>query len=60
MWLSRQLENAESIQLQKNRQRYFRCEDVLTALEEYSDIKTTAEQLRIQILDAGVPRSKIS
>ena len=60
MRLSRQLENAESIQLQKNRQRYFRCEDVLTALEEYSDIKTTAEQLRIQILDAGVPRSKIS
>ena len=60
MRLSRQLENAESIQLQKNRQRYFLCEDVLTALEEHSDIKTTAEQLRIQILDAGTPKSKIS
>ena len=60
MRLSRQLENAESIQLQKNRQRYFLCEDVLTALEEHSDIKTTAEQMRIQILDAGTPKSKIS
>ena len=60
MWLSRQLENAESIQLQPKRPRYFRCEDVLNAFEKHSDIKMTAEQMRIQILDAGVPRSKIS
>ena len=60
MWLSRQLENAESIQLQPKRPRYFRCEDVLTAFEKHSDIKMTAEQMRIQILDAGTSKSKIS
>ena len=60
MWLSRQLENAESIQLQPKRPRYFRCEDVLNAFEKHSDIKMTAEQMRIQILDAGTPKSKIS
>ena len=59
MWLSRQLENADSIQLQDKRSRYFRCEDVLTALEHHTNIRLTAEQLRIQILDAGIPRSKI-
>ena len=60
MWLSRQLENAESIQLQPKRPRYFRCEDVLNTFEKHSDIKMTAEQMRIQILDAGTPKSKIS
>jgi len=60
MWLSRQLENAESIELQLKRPRYFRCEDVLNAFEKHSDIKMTAEQMRIQILDAGTPKSKIS
>jgi hypothetical protein len=60
MRLARQLEGVESIQPRKRRHRYFRVEDVLNALENDPEIKATAEQLRIQILDAGVPRSEIS
>ena len=60
MRLARQLEGVESLQPRKRRHRYFRVEDVLNALESDPEIKATMEQLRIQILDAGVPRSEIS
>ena len=60
MRLTRQLEGVESIQLHERRPRFFRVEDVLNALENDPEIKATMEQLRIQILDAGVPRSEIS
>lgn len=60
MRLSRQLEGVESLQPRKRRHKYFRVDDVLNALENDPEIKATAEQLRIQILDAGVPRSEIS
>lgn len=58
--LSRQLEGVESLQPRKRRHKYFRVDDVLNVLENDPEIKATAEQLRIQILDAGVPRSEIS
>ena len=60
MRLSRQLEGVESLQPRKRRHKYFRVDDVLNVLENDPEIKATAEQLRIQILDAGVPRSEIS
>ena len=60
MRLARQLEGVESLQPRKRRHKYFRVDDVLKALENDPEIKATAEQLRIQILDAGVPRSEIS
>ena len=60
MRLSRQLEGVESLQPRKRRHKYFRVDDVLNVLKNDPEIKATMEQLRIQILDAGVPRSEIS